>query len=261
MKINSHILIILIFTINFLFVFSKNSGEVLAAKPVKINDSMLIDGVNRTFTIQLPSQYKNSEELPLIIALHGGGGSAARFEVSTGLSKQADIENFISKLIDTLVFSYKINPHQIYLIGHSNGGMMAYRLACELSTKIAAIAVSSCTMVYEPISYPSHPISILHIHASNDNRVPLKGGVGRTGVYYPPIGPILQEWANHQCNFKAQTTSFSTYTLTKWKSCNQNATIELYIIQNGDHAWPIQTNTFNANQVIMEFFKRLKMTN
>ncbi|MDN8872721.1 prolyl oligopeptidase family serine peptidase, partial [Staphylococcus aureus] len=67
---------------------------------------------------------------------------------------------------------------RVYATGMSNGGMMAYRLACEASDIFKAIAAVagtdntlSCT--------PAKPISILHIHAKDDDHVLFAGGAGK----------------------------------------------------------------------------------
>lgn len=72
--------------------------------------------------------------------------------------------------------------------GHSNGGILAYRLACELSDRIAAIGVQSSALEVSPCE-PSTPVSVLHIHGADDQNLPIGGGQGPkaiSGVGFSP---------------------------------------------------------------------------
>jgi polyhydroxybutyrate depolymerase len=141
--------------------------------------NMTVDGRKRYYLLNLPSNYNEPSDIPLVIALHGGGGKATQMESDYLLTEKANKEKFaivypegvqsdgilgartwnagtccdyavekniddvkyISLLIDELLKKYpKLNPKKVYATGMSNGAMMSYRLACELSNKIAAIA-------------------------------------------------------------------------------------------------------------------------
>lgn len=135
------------------------------------------EGQTRTYTLHLPPQYDGTTLLPLVLAFHGGGGSALINESMTNFHEAADElgfivvqpngsgrmpnvlltwnggfccayardENvddvgFISALIDELLASYAVDADRVYATGHSNGGILSHRLGAELSHKIAAIA-------------------------------------------------------------------------------------------------------------------------
>ena len=139
--------------------------------------SFIHDNLKRTFNIHIPSFYNKSVQVPLVIALHGRGGNGWSMILLTrkGFNKLADKDGFImvypdgielnwndgrmdeeandrahreniddvgfiSALIDTMIKDYNINPKRVYVTGISNGAIMSYRLACELSHKITAIA-------------------------------------------------------------------------------------------------------------------------
>jgi len=138
---------------------------------------LIHDGRIRTYIVHLPPVYDGKKPLPLIIALHGGGGNAQHMEEKTGFSLKADEEGFIvvypdgtgrlrnrfltwnagyccgyafennvddvgfiRVLIKKLQNTYKIDSNRIYVTGHSNGAMLTYRVGAELSDVIAAIA-------------------------------------------------------------------------------------------------------------------------
>jgi polyhydroxybutyrate depolymerase len=182
-----------------------------------------------------------------------------------------DDVKFISLLIDKLVGNYKINPKRVYITGMSNGGMLAYRLACEIPGKIAAIGVNSCTMVMSQPCNPGRPIPILHIHSAIDTKVPPAGGTGMAGYYFPPVDSVLNVWsAVNACGAPPQSTvAGSGYTFTNWSPCNNGSSIEYYLTSDGGHAWPgglqsrsrgdIPSAELNANDLIWAFFQRYEL--
>jgi poly(hydroxyalkanoate) depolymerase family esterase len=133
-------------------------------------------GRKRTYLIHPPKGYDAKTPLPLVLVLHGAVQGAANAESMSGMSAKADKEDFLvayptgtsrfglaptwnagaccgyamtnkvddvgflRALIDRLEHDYTVDPKRIFVTGISNGGMMSYRLACELADRIAAIA-------------------------------------------------------------------------------------------------------------------------
>src|SRR6185312_7231325 len=73
------------------------------------------------------------------------------------------------------------DPKRVYATGISNGGMMAYRLACEASDVFAAVAPVSAIQDVQDCK-PAHPVAIFHIHGEKDENVPTDGGVGKKAL-------------------------------------------------------------------------------
>src|SRR6185295_5222148 len=88
-----------------------------------------------------------------------------------------DDVTFISLLIDELERTQPIDTHRVFASGHSNGAIMSYRLACELADKIVAIAVQAGTLFVDECA-PSHHVSVLQIHGTADENLPINGGKG-----------------------------------------------------------------------------------
>ncbi len=86
--------------------------------------------------------------------------------------------HFISTLIDEISSSYNIDSNRIYVSGISNGGLMALRLAVELSDRIAAVAAIAAAMPdsSECIA-PLNPVSVLFMNGTADNHLPYNGGM------------------------------------------------------------------------------------
>ena len=281
-------------------------------KVYRFSSTMTVDGRVRTYTLNLPPNYYSSENFSLVIAMHGGGGDAAQFESTSRLTEKAnaaqfivvypegvqstgalaartwnagsccdyavanniDDVKFISLLIDKLLAGYKINPKKVYATGHSNGGMLSYRLACEIPNKIAAIAPNSCTMVVAACN-PGRPVPVLHMHSILDTRVPYQGGpgsgVGTSTIHLPSLDSVLNAWSlKNTCASGAQVlVNNSSYKFTKWSACSNAVTIQYYLTQDGGHAWPggLPGGTFgdtpstviNANDLLWEFFQQYQL--
>lgn len=176
--------------------------------------SLTSGGVQRTYLLYKPDPKADVSRLPVIIMLHGGGGSSKNANMMTGLAKKAvprgfmvvypdglgrtaqsgtpqtwnaghccgyamkqkvDDVGFISALIDSLVANDQADPKRIYVTGLSNGGMMAHRIGRELSGKVAAIApVIAGLFGDEPP--PAGPVPALIINGALDKTIPVDGG-------------------------------------------------------------------------------------
>jgi polyhydroxybutyrate depolymerase len=268
-------------------------------------DSIPFGGYDRTYLVHLPTGYTGTTELPLIIAMHGGFGNAFNLENQSQLSAKADAENFIvvypegvkggflnirtwnggdccgfastnniddvgfiDSLLNTLTNQYAIDTNRIYATGISNGGFMSYRLACELSDRIAAIAPVASSMTMD-VCNPTRPIPIIQFHSYFDSNIPHLGGVGSgfSSHYNPPIDSVLNVWSNsNSCSTINDTIiNNSQYTFKKWTNCNCSSKIHYYITQDGGHSWPggVQTTTgdptssfINANNLMWDFFQQ-----
>lgn len=172
-----------------------------------IDGTLIIDGLEREYILHLPKNY-GSENLPMVLAFHGGGGSAKQMKRFSKFNNMADKENFIvvypnsvdknwsdgrigeklpmerddlkfiSTLIDTLTAKYKIDPKRVFSTGISNGGFFSFWLAYKLSDKILAIAPVTANVPenlandYKPL----YPVSILLINGTDDPLVKYDGG-------------------------------------------------------------------------------------
>lgn len=297
-----------------LFLFAschKGDSSTSVPKTYRFSDAMTIDGLTRTYTLNLPPNYYDSSGFSLVIAMHGGGGSGTQFESTSLLTDKANAAHFIvvypdgvpstgplaartwnagtccdyavtnnindvgfiSQLIDKLLAAYKINPKKVYATGHSNGGMLAYRLACEIPGKIAAIAPNATTLVVTQPCNPGRPMPVLHMHSMLDTNVPYKGGkgTGPTNVYFPPTDSVLNVFSlKDACSNPAQVIdNNSNYIFRKWTGCSNNVTIQYYLTRDGGHAWPgglpgsangdTPSTAISANNLLWDFFQQYQL--
>lgn len=173
-------------------------------------------GRERGYTVRVPASYRADRPVPLVLALHGGGGSmevmardrlyglVSQSEASgwivvfpNGFSRLAgklatwnaglccgaardtgsDDVGFLRAVVADVQRRLAIDPQRIFATGMSNGGMMSYRLACEASDVFRAIAAVAGTDGTTECR-PGRPVPVFHIHAKDDDRVLFNGGSG-----------------------------------------------------------------------------------
>ena len=149
--------------------------------------------------------------------------------------------------------------------------MMTYRLACELSQQLAAIAPVSGTLLTTQPCQATRAVPVLHIHSELDTKVPYAGGYGLARYYFPPVDSALQVWAGiDRCNPEPLVvTNAPLYTQTQWINCSGNTTIHEYVTKHGGHSWPgglparaaadKPSAAFDATDLIWEFFQRYEL--
>ena len=241
----------------------------------------------RTYRLYVPHSYQPNHPIPLVLGFHGNTGHADQFEASSGFSVLAEHANFIAvyvqgagnpptwntwessndvayvnDLLDYIQLICNIDPARIYAVGHSLGGGMIHRLACDLADRIAAIGpVSGAYQNSEPCT-PSQPVAVVSIHGTADSIVYYNGvpPYGDTpGAYFTISTPIPQwasKWAKmNGCDGKA-TVIFKKDPVSgqQWSHCRSNADVTLYTIRDGGHGWPNPKDGFDAAQTIWDFF-------
>ncbi|MFH1005178.1 MAG: T9SS type A sorting domain-containing protein [Bacteroidota bacterium] len=246
-----------------------------------IYDTILHASLQRTYLLHIPPSYNSANSTPLIIGLHGGasnswysleemskliaksnssgfilvypegvkflgmrtwnGGGCCGYAVSSNI----DDVGFINALIDSLRSQYNIDTTRIYATGISNGAIMAYRLACELSHRIAAIAVVAGTL--EDTHYtciPLRPVPIIQFHSVLDSNIYMQGGVGQgiSGYNFNPVNYGLQKFATFNNCVSVPDSNYYTagntfYYKKRWSNCSCNAKEILYVTGDGGHSW------------------------
>lgn len=160
----------------------------------------------------------------------------------------ADDVAFIDQLTDEIDKKYNVDTSKIWVAGWSNGGMMAYRLACELSEKIDAVVIGAGALTTEPCA-PTRPVDALHIHGKLDNIVPYEGG-GGNGVLFPSTQTSVQTYAKANLCKSGGSISFEGIT-TLTHTCPENTDIELVTSDAWTHIWVSQWT-----ELLVEFLLR-----
>jgi polyhydroxybutyrate depolymerase len=193
--------------------------------------------------------------------------------------------SFFNQMCDYMITNHSVDGARIYATGISNGGFMSSRLGCELSNRIAAIAVDAATIeatTIAPGCKPSRPVPVIYIHGTTDPLVPFTGGVmtagGTAGGTVLSHSQAVDKWVTiNGCNNIPTITDLpdiandgTTIKQRVYSGGTNGSEVVSYVIQNGGHTWPQgyqylpeevigkTSQDMNACEVIWAFFKRFK---
>ena len=147
--------------------------------------------------------------------------------------------SFVRAILRDLNRILPVDPARVYATGLSMGGVFTYRLACEMSNTFAAIAPVAATMVGQSC-HPSSPVAVLHIHGTDDDRIPLNGGRGEmTAVNrsWPAPQKAVASWSWFDgCSQQISNGEEGFASCTKFSQCR--AAVEYCVVPGGRHEWP-----------------------
>lgn len=238
-------------------------------------------GGARPVTPVLPESYDPRNPAPLLILLHGYQANAlvqkAYFRMDQKLSdegfiviapngtmddfgnrfwnatdyccdftgKGVDDVSYLTGLIDEAQARFNVDPKRIFFLGHSNGGFMSYRMACELSPRIAGIVSLAGATFYDSADCePEEPVSVLQIHGTADLTILYTGGVALNGTQYPGAEATANQWVGYNgCD--EESTTLPRVDLTSdlgeeterrvWSGCGGESEVALWSITAGSH--------------------------
>jgi polyhydroxybutyrate depolymerase len=262
-----------------------------------INGSVTHDGLTRTYILYVPASYSAGTPAPLVFNFHGYTSNAtqqmfygdfrpiadtAGFLLvhpmgtldgsnqpywNSGWGGSVDDIGFTSALIDSLLLDYSINQDRIFSTGMSNGGFMSYTLACELSTRIAAIASVTGAFNSNQIATcnPTHPMPVMEIHGTADGTVAYNGSAGIAST-----ASTLSYWSTfNNCDIPAIMTPVPNINTIDgctaehyiYPNGQNGVDVEHYKIIGGGHTWPdapvtagVTNRDIDASIKIWEFF-------
>lgn len=247
-------------------------------------------GGDRPVTMFVPSSYRSDKRWPLVILLHGYGASGVAQELLFQLQPLAESRGFlfmhpdgtvdstgkrfwnatdaccdfdhtgiddsayIQGLIDQAKSIYSVDPKRVYLIGHSNGAYMSYRMACDHADSIAAIAsLAGATYLDTTKCTPTEPVNVLEMHGNADQTVPYDGEAGS----YPGAQDTVKIWATYDgCSLTPGTSappedfagdSAAETTITRYDSgCRPGGSAELWTLDGQGHIPSVNDNWRNG---------------
>jgi polyhydroxybutyrate depolymerase len=240
-------------------------------------------GGDRPVQVHTFTGYDCKQPAPLVLLLHDYGSTGAMEEAYFDLAAQSDAQGFLyvhpdgtkdtsgkqfwnatdaccdaggakvddsgylSALISGVQSNYNVDPKRIYVVGHGNGGFMAYRLACDHASQVTAVASLGGATWNSSASCPlKTAVSVVEIHGTADATFAYGGGT-HLGHAYPSAMTTASDWATlDHCKGAPDTSmppldldatlSGAETTVTHYGSCFAGSTVELWSIMGGSHA-------------------------
>ena len=192
-----------------------------------------IDAGRGDVSIYIPDSYESEKPIPLIVALHGFTGSSEIVKKHWRMIRLVDDKNFIlcvpngtknsedkrfwnatkaccdmendgvddsgylRSLVELIETKYAIDPKSIHFLGHSNGGFMSLRMACEHADKIASVqSLAGAMFLIAEDHEPTEPVHVLQVHGTEDKIIKYDGGIFRAGQY-PSARKTVEMWAKY----------------------------------------------------------------
>jgi polyhydroxybutyrate depolymerase len=267
---------------------------------------LLIDIGGRTVNVHVPPSYSAGTPMPVVFLLHGYTSSGAaqesymqfepladslgflylhpdgtlncldpseRFWNATDAccnfcESTVDDAGFLASVLDEVEAAFTVDTRRVYLIGHSNGGFMSYRMACENADRITAVASLAGATWSDPLDCtPAEPVHVLQIHGDNDATI-LYAGDEIVGVPYPGAVATTETWATYNgCSLTPDLSAPNfdldsgipgdETTVARYDTgCAEGGSAELWTIVGGGHV-PSLSADF-SDEVIAHLLARTK---
>jgi polyhydroxybutyrate depolymerase len=241
-------------------------------------------GAKRFLKIHVPPKYNKANATPLILVFHGGGGypDAIRYEsrmdelsdregfiviypggtnkrlvkdrilewndgrpYQDGSPKKVDDVGFVSAMLDDLRGLLNIDYNRVYAAGFSNGAQLCYRLAKQLTHRIAAIGtVAGQRPARDDIPTPPRPISVIQFSGRQDTIAPYDGGSPHFEAKFKtellPVEKTIRSWVEFNgCRPEPSAPKrIDQAVMKRWGPCKDETEVVLWTLEDGGHTWP-----------------------
>ena len=199
-----------------------------------------------------------------------------------------DDVGFVADLIDDVSGSVCIDADRVYVDGLSNGAFLASRVACDLADRVAAVAAVAGLLLPEGCA-PARPMPVLAIHGTADRFVTFTGPPNPAladlewneesraafdGLAFGDVTEAAAAWAELDgCDPESDRTAVSdAVELVAYANCTGGASVELFVVDGGGHAWPGSafshasaaiigptTDDIDATELIWDFFEEQRL--
>lgn len=273
--------------------------------------TLTVGDLKRSYLVHVPATYDGTRPIPVVLAFHGGGSNAQQMVRFCGLNETADRHGFVvvypsgtgrleklltfnggnccgyaltnriddveftRALLDNLAGAIRVDARRVYATGMSNGAIMSYRLASELSDRIAAIGPVGGPMGSETC-HPKRPVPVIHFHGMDDEYAPFQGGKGKgvSATDFYSVDHSIRAWVKaNGCKEEPVVTRIldkardgTTATIKTFGGGKDGAEVVLVVIDGAGHTWPGRepvlrylgrsTRNVSANDLMWRFFEK-----
>ncbi len=236
----------------------------------------------RPYILHVPASYAAATPAPLVVMFHGSGANGYIQESYFGITATSDANGFLYAYgdgtldatnsrfwnaddaccdfggipVDDVAYfdaivadvrsKYSVDPKRVFVIGHSNGGFMSHRLACDRASTVAAIVSLAGAVWNDPSKCaPTEAVSIAEVHGDADQTISYTGGTLPTGTY-PGAATTVATWAAKDACTGAIAATGKTLTLdttlppnqtvvSAYAGCPAGVDVQLWTVQGGGH--------------------------
>lgn len=231
---------------------------------------LVVDGRPRSFSVLVPAGLPTPA--PLVLGLHGLYQTREGTDAQMSLLREAVTRRFIAvypagtdaswnagrccgraaatrvddvaaleRVVAAVHGAHPVDPARTYAVGYSNGGMMAYKAACESPRLLAAIAVVAGAYVTASTCTPTQPIPTLVVHGARDGVVPYAGT--RSSAFLRTSLPSV-----------AQSVA-----VVKRVNAPAGVPTRLDVLPRGGHGWPtLAKDRYDATRAALDFVLRAR---
>ena len=242
----------------------------------------------RPYTMRVPTSYDAARPTPFVLLLHGYAASGGLQDLYFGFTAMAEEKGFLyafadgktdakgnkfwnatdgccnfdgnpvddvaylTAILDDVEARYNVDRKRVYIVGHSNGGFMAHRMACEIAPRVAAIvSLAGAQWVDATKCSAAEPVSVLQVHGDADQTIHYEGGSTSQGAY-PSAHQTVATWAGKDHCTGAPTATGdmldidakiagSETTVEKYDGCPAGIDVVLWSMKAGVHQPSLQS--------------------
>jgi polyhydroxybutyrate depolymerase len=248
---------------------------------------LAVGPMRRSYLVARPLR-ATTAPLPVLVLLHGRGMAPAVIAKRSGMlgdrpaivvlpagygrswnagaccaaahAKAVDDVTFLSRLVAQVLRSEPdADRRAVYLAGLSNGGRMAYRMACQRPDLFAAVAAVEAVSVY-PCSAVGVPVPLLIVASTKDPllRIDSEAPPKRMeGYLEPSVRGVVRSWSGVDgCSAAPTTIQVGALTQSRWTGCRGGVGVGLDLYRGGGHVWPQgSADTPSAASQLWAFFQ------
>ncbi len=262
------------------------TGESNGARDIDL--VVAVGDTLRDVRLHIPATVSAGDAVSLLVALHGSSDNGRNFQrgaklddktwddmvvayptaakgnwaegCNCNISDRLHIDDigFMEALIDSVGARFSISRDRTFAMGYSQGGLFAYRLACDLGDRFASIVAVSAPMS-KPLSISclaDRPVSVLTFHGKRDAVFPWDGtNNGPLSLLSAP--ETVEFWSSkYSCGRATASTVRSgdaSVVQQKYETCDESAQVHLYELPDGKHTW--YTRSPDVRDFILDFFE------